>query len=826
MRAAIYARVSTNRQHHDQTIDSQIAALRQWADGHGHQLRPEHVFTDDGYSGTRLDRPALDRLRDAAREGDVDVVAVYSPDRLARKYAYQVLLMEELRRAGCEVAFVQRPISDDPHDQLLLQIQGAIAEYEKAVLGERFRRGKLQKARAGQWVTSKAPYGYRYVPKRDGVPGHLVTEPAEAEVVRMLYRWLIDERMTVRQILKRLAQGPWRPRNGKRLWSGCVVHRILSDPAYTGTAYANRYTYVVPRKPRMRGPRAGEATCRRPRPREEWIPIPVPAIVDEAAHQGALAQLARNSVLNFRRNTRNSYLLRCLLVCRACGLAMHGTTTRGKQGNLIQGYYRCHGKDPAARDREHRCPQSRVKVEELDAAVWDHVCQLLDDPATLLAQFEALARPDADEAAGGPVGEDKAEAQLRRLDREGKRLLDAYQAEAIELAELRERQRQIEGRRQVLLAQRDLQAQVREERRTARQVWGDLTTFCERIRSRLGEATAVERQQILQLLVERVIVGEDALEIRHVIPLRRLKSEPVTSVPAGDGGEGQTPAGSSEGPPGAPEPRLRSDGVSPAGHANHVRPGAESIVPGEGISLEITRKAFEKPLGTVAGVTRREVVHAVGVQDVTEIDPEPPGSRPGKRRVPDRHRRVIGPDDPRAPDSPDHQVVEGCAQLGRLSQPTAERAPRDRHAVMRQDLLLAVERQMIGELVGDHVGQETRAGQSFVDRLGRLGRDRHMLLTRSTRILAADELADEKRGRNVVQLLADLIVEMGAKPATTRAGSFLLGEFDDDRHARQVLGEGLPTATLPGPLRLLGALGLGVGVLRRGRLVALVGEEP
>ena len=97
-----------------------------------------------------------------------------------------MLLLEEFRKAGCEVEFVHRPISDDPHDQLLLQIQGAVAEYERAVLGERFRRGKLQKARAGHWVTGKAPYGYRYVPKRDGVPGHLDIDEAEAEVVRML----------------------------------------------------------------------------------------------------------------------------------------------------------------------------------------------------------------------------------------------------------------------------------------------------------------------------------------------------------------------------------------------------------------------------------------------------------------------------------------------------------------------------------------------------------------------------------------------------------------------------------------------------------------
>src|SRR5215813_9768006 len=158
MRAAVYARVSTERQGRDQTIDSQLEALRGWAADHGHELEGQHVFIDEGYSGSRLDRPALDRLRDAARADEFDVVAVYSPDRLARRYAYQVLLLEEFRRAGCAVEFIQRPISSDPHDQLLLQIQGAVAEYERAVLGERFRRGKVQRARQGQWVAARAPF--------------------------------------------------------------------------------------------------------------------------------------------------------------------------------------------------------------------------------------------------------------------------------------------------------------------------------------------------------------------------------------------------------------------------------------------------------------------------------------------------------------------------------------------------------------------------------------------------------------------------------------------------------------------------------------------
>src|SRR3954449_13422770 len=373
MRAALSARVSTERQERQQTIDSQLAALRAWAEAQGHSLVEQHVFRDEGYSGSRLDRPGLDGLRDAVRDAAIDVVAVLSPDRLARKYAYQVLLLEEFRRAGCEVAFLQRPISDDPNDQLLLQIQGAIAEYERAVLAERFRRGKMQKARAGQWVGGQAPYGFRYVPRRDGLPGHLEVDEDEAAVVRMLYRWLIDERMTVRQIIKRLAAGPWRPRNGKRLWSNSVVHRVLSDPLYAGTAYANRYAHVAPRKPRSAGPRAGLPTCRKPRPREEWIPIPVPAIVDAITYQDASEQLARNSALSFRNNTRNEYLLRRLLTCRACGLAMCGVTTSGARGRRRHRYYMCHGKDTLARDRARPRPRPRPRADELEAAVWDHV---------------------------------------------------------------------------------------------------------------------------------------------------------------------------------------------------------------------------------------------------------------------------------------------------------------------------------------------------------------------------------------------------------------------------------------------------------------------
>ena len=544
MRAAIYARVSTERQERQQTIDSQVDALRSWASANAHDLAEDRVYTDEGYTGSRLDRPGLDGLRDAALRGDFDVVAVLSPDRLARKYAYQVLLLEEFRKAGCEVVFLHRALTDDPQDQLLLQIQGAVAEYERAVLAERFRRGKLLKARRGIWLGGKAPYGYRYVPKRDGVPGYLVVDEDEAAVVRLLFSWLVDERMTTRQIVKRLNAGPWQPRSGRHPWSTSVVHRILHDETYAGTAYANRYRFVPPKKPRSRGPRSGENTCRQPRPRDEWIGIPVPALIDRETYRRAQDQLARNGRLSYRHNTRHSYLLRCLLTCRTCGLRMYGVTHRSEGGREPRRYYVCGGKDCTCSAREARCTQRMAEAETLEAAVWGHIQGLLSDPEALLAQFRDMARAEVEGDVSRRAEAEKLEAQLKRLDREEVRLIDAYQAEVIGLEELGQRRRGLGQRRQALTAQRDQQDRLRHEASSSRAVLADLTAFCERVRSRLDGATLAEKQEILQLLIERVIVGEGELEIRHVIPLR-----------------GSPPTGTSPEPP---KDGLRPDGVDPA----------------------------------------------------------------------------------------------------------------------------------------------------------------------------------------------------------------------------------------------------------------------
>ena len=413
MRAAVYARVSTERQGRDQTIDSQLEALRGWAAAHGHELKREHVFIDEGYSGSRLDRPALDRLRDAAREGEFDVVAVYSPDRLARRYAYQVVLLEEFRRAGCDVEFVHRPISDDPHDQLLLQIQGAVAEYERAVLGERFRRGKLQKARAGHWTAGQVPLRLSLRPgprRRPGAPGGRRGRGRGGPDALPLADRRADDRPPDPQAARR------RPVAAAVRQAALVELRRPPHPVRPGL---HRHRLRQPARLR----RAPQAAVDRPQGGHGDVPTAQAARgVDPDPGPG-------------HRSTRRRIRMRRIAARPQLGPVVpeqhpqrlpaavpadlpdvrpgdvRGHDVRQAGPGREHRYYKCHGKDTVARDRACRCTQTPAKVDELDAAVWGHVKALLEDPAALAARFEELARavggegrrPGRGPAVGGPT---------------------------------------------------------------------------------------------------------------------------------------------------------------------------------------------------------------------------------------------------------------------------------------------------------------------------------------------------------------------------------------------------------------------------------------
>src|SRR5215813_8026352 len=203
--AAIYARVSSEQQREENTIASQTASLIEFAKSHDLEVPKEWVFEDDGFTGATLERPGLERVRDLAAEGQIQVVLAYSPDRLSRKYAYQILLIEEFARHGVETLFVKSPQGNSAEDQLLVQFRGMIAEYERAQILERSRRGKRHRAQAGEVsVMSGAPYGYRYVHKTEEALAAYLVEETEASVVRRVFEMYTVEGFSIGEITRRL----------------------------------------------------------------------------------------------------------------------------------------------------------------------------------------------------------------------------------------------------------------------------------------------------------------------------------------------------------------------------------------------------------------------------------------------------------------------------------------------------------------------------------------------------------------------------------------------------------------------------------------------
>ena len=512
---AIYARVSSEQQAEAQTIQSQLAALRARVTADGAALPADSEFIDDGYSGTTLVRPALERLRDLVSLGGLDRLYVQAPDRLARRYAYQVLLVEEFAHAGVEVVFLSHDGGSRPEDALLLQVQGVIAEYERALLLERSRRGRRHAAQAGSVsVLMHAPYGYRYVSKHDG-GGQARYEVAEEEarVVRLLFEWVGRERVALREACRRLERAGIRTAQGRERWDRATLWGMLQNPAYIGRALFGR-TRNTPWQPPLRPQRGHVGPPRRPvvavaTPSEEWITIPVPALIEADLFAAAQEQLAENRQRAREARRGPQYLLQGLLVCAACGYSYYGMTKRWQdQLGVVReySYYRCPGREAYRYGGEARCATTPLYRQDVEDAVWRVVRGLLEDPAQLEQEYRrrlaaAMARPDSPE-------QGQLEAQRTSLRRGLARLIDGYTEGLIDKEEfvprvgrLRERIAIVEEHLQRL---RDEAAQYAE----LRLVLGRLSEFAATVKDGLDVADWMTRREIVRAVVKCVEVGE------------------------------------------------------------------------------------------------------------------------------------------------------------------------------------------------------------------------------------------------------------------------------------------------------------------------------
>jgi len=534
--AAIYARVSSARQKKDETIGSQTQALREHAAQARLDVPAEWVFEDEGHSGATLVRPALEALRDLVAQGCVDVVLVYSPDRLARKFAYQALLLEEFARAGVRAEFVKGPRGDTPEDQLLVQFQGIFAEYEKAQLAERYRRGKAHRARTGSVnVLSGAPFGYRYLRKTDLAGAAYEVIEGEAALVAEMFRRYADDGATIADLARWMGSAGAVTRTGKHRWDRSVIWGMLRNPAYAGTAVFGK-TQIIHEQPglnrvaRLQGRSVPRAVKTVDRPREQWLQIPVPAIVDQVTFARVRQRLEDNKRFA-ARNTKVPSLLQGLAACSACGYGYYRTSARTTSRKIY--YYRCLGSDDYRYEGGRVCRNQPVRADYLDTVVWDHITALLADPALIRA--EITKRLEQARTADPATRQRKQlELALAKASTSITAMIEAFSEQLITIDELRARMPHLRARETSLHGQLGaLDAQLA-DRDACLKLADDLEGFLAQLRGNAATATVEDRQRVLRLLVKDILIGPEKITIRHRIPTRAGSSGARQRDPGSD----------------------------------------------------------------------------------------------------------------------------------------------------------------------------------------------------------------------------------------------------------------------------------------------------
>jgi site-specific DNA recombinase len=407
-------------------------------------------------------------------------------------------------------------MSDDPHDQLLLQIRSAVAEYERTLIAERMRRGRQAKLRSGQLLPwTRAPYGYLLDPDRPRDVSRVQLDPVQAAVVAQMFAWYTDpgQAVSLYAVAKRLSDAQIPPPRGGKRWNVASIRGILRSPTYMGVAYSGRTRPAPARRRKSALQPVGPGESQQPTPVEEWIAVPVPAIISQETFEAAQSRLDRNVQMARRNNTTYEYLLRGLVSCGQCRLACSGRT-------LSPGYhyYFCRGRTDSLRLAQgERCTARYAPAHALDDLVWQDLCRVLREPSLITHELERAQMgewlPQALHARRQTLRD-----VLAQLERQQARLLDLYLAEVIEREEFERRRKEVAQTQQGLRQQlRQLDAQAQQHVNVAALAQG-IETFCQRMQPTLDNLTFAQRRQLVELLIDCVIVNDAQVEIRYVVP--------------------------------------------------------------------------------------------------------------------------------------------------------------------------------------------------------------------------------------------------------------------------------------------------------------------
>lgn len=521
-RAAIYARVSSQKQKQGDTIDSQVEALHAYAKREGYTIPNQWVFLDNGVSGGMLQRPALDELRDVALAEPLHAVLIYAPDRLSRKYSHQLILLEEFRRNGVKICFLKEaPVSNTPEAIMFNHFQGIFAEYERALIIDRSRRGRIHKAKQGDpGILPKVPYGYRKI--KSGHQWSVEVIETHAKIVKEIFRLFVYDKKPQSQISKILSQDGVKSPKGLPTWDPSTIRDILNNPAYTGTAYFGKTEkgegvpdiirhygsgkFIKPKWPKKK------------LPPESWLPISVPQIISESDFELAQEQLNKNKQLA-SRNTKYPALLQGLVVCGVCGNRFYKRSRKYKE--TTKGYYYC---ESNSHRHLQKCSNGWARQIELDDLVYKEVIKLVQDPSILRDELSRRSKES--------LGQGDAEMRLTvlkkdlvKVSKERDKLLDAFQEGVINLADLKQRNEGLDKRLAVLEKEIKAIEASRIKREQGYDIEQIFECILERLKTSADSLSLQEKQKLVRLLVEEVVVGPGNVKIVHCVSPRAISRE-------------------------------------------------------------------------------------------------------------------------------------------------------------------------------------------------------------------------------------------------------------------------------------------------------------
>jgi site-specific DNA recombinase len=505
-RAVIYARVSTDEQTKGYSLPTQLEACRKYAAERGYEISAE--FRDD-HTGASLDRPGLNQLREFVAAASIEVMVVYDVDRLARKSVYQMLIEEEMNRQGVTVEYVNGQYADTDEGRLQKQIKASIAEYEKAKILERSKRGKRGKAQSGFVIVgARPPYGYRVVSEPH--KAWLEIDEEEARIVRLVFELYTSgdppgQRMSIVGIAKRLANlriptrgdkcGHVAKKHGPTVWTAAMIRHILTNETYTGVWHYGKTQMISDGKDSTRKAKRKRGLGKQiARPREEWVAVEVPPIINRETFEWAKGRLEDNKRLLNGRPNKNRFLLSKRLTCSKCGYGIHCQCVRGKHH-----YYICNGRYQIV----SLCDMPSFRGDLLDEIVWQWVKGLMQHPDQLA---EGLRGEQAEsERAHSALRERLTiiEARLADTQTQLDKLLDLYLNGDFPKEFLTERKARLEKDVADLTRERkELAAHLQAAIITDAQI-AEIETYCAEVREGLDNATFEDKRRYFELLKVR-----------------------------------------------------------------------------------------------------------------------------------------------------------------------------------------------------------------------------------------------------------------------------------------------------------------------------------